>query len=76
MIFRDAPLGLGECVPYAGSQSWPRLSEQFPAEDKWISAGLRSLRGPGLGCEAGRAEPDQRRTPNPAAEMSCGHRGR
>ena len=43
-------------------QSWPRLSEQFPAEDKWISAGLRSLRGPGLGCEAGRAEPDRRRT--------------
>ena len=32
-----------------GTQSWPQLSEQFPAEDKWISAGLRSSRGPGWG---------------------------
>jgi hypothetical protein len=28
-------------------QSWLRLSEQFPANDKWRSAGLISLEGAG-----------------------------
>jgi hypothetical protein len=28
-------------------KSWLRLSEQFPANDKWCSAGFRSLEGAG-----------------------------
>jgi hypothetical protein len=30
-----------------GIKSWLRLSEQFPANDKWCSAGFRSLEGAG-----------------------------
>jgi hypothetical protein len=32
---------------YPVPKSWLRLSEQFPANDKWCSAGFRSLEGAG-----------------------------
>jgi hypothetical protein len=33
--------------PGVGNQSWLRLSEQFPANDKWRSGGFRLLGGTG-----------------------------
>lgn len=47
------------------SESWPRLSEQFPAKDKWRSAGfgLQRVAGRLSRCRAGVAQPELRQMP-------------
>jgi hypothetical protein len=58
-------IGHLELLSGRGLESWPRLSEQFPAKDKWRSAGfgLQLVAGRLSRCRAGVAQPELRQTP-------------